>query len=263
MTAARSSPEPPPVRKLRGALLSISQQAERDLERLHADNAERRIHTLRVRMKKLRAILRLLKPGLSQAVSHGLRHQLRTLKRAFAMQRDQHVLQSLLMELSADGTCQPSCSPASLPSRAELRRLKSTAHALTQRLETMRVRPLGWDDIARAYARRYARARQGFRHCKRKPTAANLHRWRSPVKDHYLQSLLLLRDRDRLKLVQKLGSWLGRLHDFALLREHCRHGLASAIRHRMKKLRARIYRKAPHLFQISPRKLSRQMNAAL
>ncbi|OYW70556.1 MAG: hypothetical protein B7Z37_30345, partial [Verrucomicrobia bacterium 12-59-8] len=63
-------------------LLSISRQAERDLELLPSANPQARIHMLRVRMKKLRAILRLMQPALAPSVVRALDGQLRVLKRA-------------------------------------------------------------------------------------------------------------------------------------------------------------------------------------
>lgn len=225
-------------------------------------------------MKKLRAILRLIAPGLAPATIKAIRRSMRVLKQAFAMHRDQHVLNALLAELGeGDVVCHKECiapengdGPNGLPGPAQLRRLKATAHALTRRLQTMTLRPLAWDDIATAYARRYAKARQWFRRCERKPSAARLHRWRSPVKDHYFQSLLVLRDRRHLSASRKLGSLLGQIHDLAMLREHYSHGssdrLARAIHRQMKTLRARIFRKARHLFALTPGKIARQTRAA-
>lgn len=278
MASAPSSLEPLLLRKIRSTLLSISRQAERDLELLPSDDVQRRIHILRVRMKKLRAILRLLKPGLPPATLHAIRRRLRILKQAFSRNRDQHVLQSLAAEFQAK--CSTSHLPgihfpapqkgrrsADLPTRTELLRLKATAHDLTHRLETLTIRPLDGHDIATAYASRYASALQGFRRSMKKPTPERLHRWRSPVKDHYLQSLLLLRDRRHLKLSRRLGSWLGQMHDLSLLHAHCQQHAPVAwvrtIRRRMKNLLARIFRKARRLFVLCPSKLLRRVTGAL
>lgn len=274
MATAHSSATSPPEQRLRLVLLSISRQAEHDLVLLSSHDPHTRIHALRVRMKKLRAILRLIAPGLAPATIKAIRRSMRVLKQAFAMHRDQHVLNALLAELSAgdvvwhDESIAPEDGngPNGLPGPAQLRRLKATAHALTRRLQTMRLRPLAWDDLAKAYARRYAKAGQWFRRCEHKPSAARLHRWRAPVKDHYFQSLLMLRDRHRLNAARKLGSLLGQIHDLAMLREHYSHGscgrLARAIHRKMKNLRARIFRKARHLFVLKPREIARLTGAA-
>lgn len=278
MASIHSYVEPLLLRKIRSTLLSISRQAERDLELLPSDDVQRRIHTLRVRMKKLRAILRLLKHGLPPATLHAIRRRLRILKQAFSKNRDQHVLQSLAAEFQME--CSTSHLPriqfpapqkgrrsADLPSRSELLRLKATAHDLTHRLETLTIHPMDGRDIARACAKRYASALHGFRRSRKKPTPERLHRWRSPVKDHYLQSLLLLRDRRHLKLSRRLGSWLGQMHDLSLLHAHCQQHAPGTwvrtIRRRMKDLLAHIFRKARRLFELSPSKLLRHVTAAL
>lgn len=279
MPSAPSSLEPLLLRKIRSTLLSISRQAERDLELLPSDDVQRRIHTLRVRMKKLRAILRLLKPGLAPATLHAIRRRLRILKQAFSRNRDQHVLQSLVAKFQVKCSTtrhlpriqfpapQKGRRSADLPTRTQLLRLKATAHELTHQLETLTIRPMDGHDIAKAYVRRYSAALKGFRRSMKKPTPERLHRWRSPVKDHYLQSLLLLRDRRHLKLSRRLGSWLGQMHDLSLLHAHCQQHAPDAwvrtIRRRMKNLLARIFRKARRLFEISPSKLLRHVTTAL
>lgn len=272
MTAASSSPPGPRLQKV---LLSISRQAESDLALLPFGNPQSRIHALRVRMKKLRAILRLMQPALPATTIQAIRRHLRALKQAFAMNRDQHVLHALLDGLDAAdltggrrsldlGNSGRAGGP---PAPAELRKLKATARRLTRLLQTMTLRPLAWDDVATAYASRYDKARRWFRRCEHKPSAARMHRWRAPVKDHYFQSLLMLRDRRHLNATRRLGSRLGQIHDLAMLYEHCHQdtsdGLAHAIRRQMKNLRARIFRKARHLFKRQPGKLSRQVRATL
>jgi hypothetical protein len=268
MTAARSSLHSHAGPSLQRVLLSISQQAELDLRLLTSGDPQSRIHALRVRMKKLRAVLRLIQPGLAPKTIKAIRRHLRILKQAFAMNRDQHVLHALLAELRDGDTSfqEERQSFIELPVPAEMRMLQATAHKLTKHLQNLTLRPLAWDDIAFAYARRYAKARQWFRRCEKKHSAARMHRWRAPVKDHYFQSLIVLRDRHHLHACRKLGSWLGQLNDLALLQEHsvqCEPArLARAIQCRMKNLRARIFRKARHLFVLKSGKYARQLRAA-
>jgi hypothetical protein len=254
---------------LQQVLLSISRQAELDLQHLSSGDPHLHIHALRVRMKKLRAILRLIKSGLAPATLMAIQRNMRVLKHAFALNRDQHVLHALLVEFSEGAAIsqeQGECL-INLPSPAKVHRLQSTARRLTHLLTTMTLRPLTGNEIAQAYARRYAKARRWFRRCQHKPSASLMHRWRAPVKDHYFQSLLLLRDQRHLSSCRKLGSWLGQMHDLAILLDHrppdTSGTVAPAIRRRMKHLRARIFRKARHLFELSPGKLARRAGAAL
>ena len=129
-----------------------------------------------------------------------------------------------------------------------------------------KIRTLAWNDIAKSYAHRYAKARQWFRRCRHKPSAERLHHWRKLVKDHYFQSLIVLRHRPHLKATRKLGSLLGRMHDLAMLREHYDRSssdhLAPAIARLLKDLHARSFRKAEQIFVPTPRKIKHQVRAA-
>jgi hypothetical protein len=219
-------------------------------------------------MKKLRAILRLIEPGVSAASLRVLQRHMRALKKAFAMNRDQHVLNALLDEFSDGGAASshseyvaPEMGDVSngLPDPARVRKLQAAARELTKRLQSMTIRPLDWNDVARAYAKRYAKVRKGPRRCEQKPSPARLHHWRGPVKDHYFESLMMLRDRRHCKAARKLGSMLGQMHDLAMLREHYAGAesgnLAHPIKRRMKNLRARIFRRARHLLVHTPGKI--------
>lgn len=268
MSVAKFSSAPPPGPWLRKVLLSVSRQAERDIAGLAEHPSQTRIHALRVRMKKLRALLRLIEPGVSPVTMKALRKDIRALKQAFAMNRDQHVLNALLAELAGGdiAVCEEwvahGCGddPEQRLGPAELPELQAVAHAITRRLQTMRLRSLDWNDVIKAYADRYAKARKWGRNCERKSSVKRMHRWRTPVKDHYFQSLLLLRDRHHLRAARKLGSLLGKMHDLALLREHYRRGshlrLSHATSRQMKNLRSRILRHARRMLALSPKKIT-------
>ena len=263
-----------PEQRLRQVLLSISQLAERDLMRMSSRHPHASIHMLRVRMKKIRAILRIIEPSMAHSTMEAIMRSVRALKRAFAMNRDEHVINALLAELSnGEIICRREyVAPMSRDEADERlgkdqqRRLLATAHALTQRLRTMRLCPLSWDEIAKTYARSYAKSRRWFRRCERNPSVARMHHWRALVKDHYFQSLVLLRDRHHLDATRKLGSLLGQIHDLDMLREHYNHDstdrLSRAIHRRMKSLRIRILRKARRLYVVKPRKIERLVRAA-
>ena len=264
-----------PGPRLRKALLSISGQAERDIELLALGSSQTRIHALRMRMKKLCALLQLLKPSIAPTGMKAIRQDARALKQAIALNRDQQVMNALLVKLRDDKVaCHEDLfvpgnnndGADELPGPAQLRRMRATAHALTERLQTMKIRNLAWDDLAKSYGHRYAKARQWFRRCGQKPSAERLHRWRKLVKDHYLQSLIVLRHRPHLKATRKLGSLLGRMHDLAMLREHYAGDpsdhLGHAITRHLKDLQARSFRKARLIFEPSPKKIKHQMRAA-
>lgn len=269
------TPPSPAGLRLQRTLLSISRQAERDLQLLPRGDAHWHVHALRVRMKKLRAVLQLMKAALARSTARAIRHHVRVMKRSFARSRDSHVLQGLLAELGKEdgpGPDHPVCAPApndhgGMPGPDALGRLQAAAHKLTHLLQTMQVQPLAWDDVATSYAGRYAKARRCFRRCGRRPSTSRLHRWRAPVKDHYFQSVLLLHDRAHLSATRELASLLGELHDLAMLRKSHKQPasrpLERTARRRMKHLRRRAFRTAREVFVSSPDKIARQVRAGV
>ncbi len=270
--------EPKSTTLLHRALVSISRQARRDIDQLASGDAEQLIHTLRVRMKKLHALLPLVASCIAPATLEAIRSDMRIIKKFFATNRDQHVMEALLTKLCHnDGAkcadvlraSRPQPPQAKVPVRAgrtHFRRLKAAARSLTRRLQHLRLQELTWPDIASAFADRYAQARRHHHSCKKTPTTKRLHRWRTPVKDHYFQSLIILRSRRHCKRARKLAALLGNLHDLALLKDRLNSGasdeLLKAIDHRMKKLRAHTFRKARRTFAIARTKLKRRVLAA-
>lgn len=272
----RASPALQPGPRLQQALISISRQAERDIEMLSLGASKTRIHALRVRMKKLGALLQLLKQSIAPGKLKTIRGEVRALKEAFAMNRDQQVMNALLVKLRKDKVARHNDrlvpgngmdGAVEMPGPSQFRRIQATARALTGRLQTMNLRSLVWDDVATSYAHRYAKAREWFRRCGHKASAERLHRWRKLVKDHYLQSLMLLRHRPHLKATRKLGSLLGRMHDLAMLRESFDCGtsnhLGSAITRLLKELQTRSFRKGRQIFVPSRRKIKHQVREVL
>lgn len=266
-TTANSSPALLPGQRLKQILLSISRQAERDIELFISCPREVHIHALRVRMKKLRALLPLIESSVGPAPMEAIRHGVRTLRLGFAASRDQQVVQALLVALHQPGlvsgpasvSAQHKTRTAQPPDPPRLRELKATARSLTVRLQSLRLRTLTREDVAAAFADNYAEAQRRHKRSRRKPSPKRMHHWRTLVKDHFFQSLILLRDRRRCELARKLGALLGKLHDFTLLRERFSAGmpddLHSAIRRRMTDLRARAFRKARRVLAPAPAKL--------
>ena len=256
-----SSQAPPPGPFLKRALMAVSRQAERDIDLLSGADRQMRVHALRVRMKKLRALLPLIETGVSPATMEAIRSDMRTLKKAFARNRDQQVMESLLAELSQEkGAATRAYVRVENQTAPEawLCELKATACSLTRRLRSLRLRSLTRTAVCAAYVRSFAKARRRYKRCKKKPVPKQMHRWRLLVKDHYFQTLMLLRDRRRCELSKTLGRLLGKIHDLAMLRDHLSNGMSEelvrVIGRRMKKLRSSAFRKARRLFACTPAK---------
>jgi hypothetical protein len=251
---------------LRNALISIAQQAARDLELLAVRGPEIAIHALRVRMKKLHALLLLVDPCVADGTMKAIKRCIGTLKQAFATSRDQTVIDDLLAKLVEQNpnrgkrsvSLKKSSKPEVLPKRKQIIEMVRTADALIYYFQKLKLHDLTWEEVRDAYASNYAEARRHYKRCRKKPTARRMHRWRKPVKSHYFQSLFLLRDQAQCSCASQLGSMLGKTHDFHLLQEQLpaedSENLANMIKHRIKDIRSLAFQKARRLFGHSPKK---------
>lgn len=260
--------------RLKRSMVSTCRQTERDLQSLDHD-PEFYIHSLRIRMKKLRALLRLIREHVSPQKWDRIRSCIRSLKNAFAADRDQQVLRALLVDFleSEDGLHQEAAIAAAgdAPSGHErspatMRRLQRAAAGLRRDIAALRPASIADEDVIAAHVRRYAKARKMMRRCQRDPSPERLHRWRRPVKDLYYQALALHAlpgMNRRIKSSRKLGRLLGKVHDFWLLEQHfmkgAHDGTLKEIRKRSHKICKRVFREGRDLFDEEPRKLHRHL----
>jgi len=198
---------------IQGALKACATQAALDLRRMET-RPDHGIHCVRVRMKKLHALLQLLHGGIAL---RPLKALTRKLRRAFTLNRDRHVQAALVADLAGR---EPPCRAAALKDSAALlgkaRRLAGVASELLAGMASLDLAGLTWDQVLAAHARRYGRGRHQFKRCERNPSPERLHVLRKTVKDLYYQTLVLRRlkhARRRLGLAHELASHLGRLHD--------------------------------------------------
>lgn len=238
----------PLSRRFRHLLLQLAHQARNDLENIPR-HPRRAVHALRIRMKKLPAIIRLVGsriPGRSRKAVLGCAKQLR---KAFTTMRDAQVAADLGFAATAPGT-----ADSAVPMFDQIAKL-------IRLLEAESLDGLASDDIRDAYIATYRRGRKRMKDCLRDPDPARLHAWRKPVKELYYQSLALHRVRGmkrRLRRARKLGRWLGQDHDWQLIIEKQPEALKK-IGPAREKLRRRIFKIAGRLYATSPKKLARQL----
>ena len=198
---------------IQGALKACAMQAVLDLRRMET-RPDHGIHCVRVRMKKLHALLQLLPGG---NALRPLKALTRKLRRAFTLNRDRHVLAALVAELSGREPPEgPSAKKASAALLVKARRLAGVACELLAGMASLDLAHLTWEPVLEAHARRYRKGRHQLKQCERDPSPGRLHGLRKTVKDLYYQTLLLRglkHARRRLGLAHKLASHLGRLHD--------------------------------------------------
>jgi hypothetical protein len=252
------------ARRLRMVLLHLAEEALRDLESLPA-KPERAIHSMRTRIKNLRAILRLVGARVPPPSRKAIVACCKVIKDAFSKQRDAHVLAALKAEFEGRRRVGP--KQGSTGGRmAAGRRVMAAAARLIGLLGSLRLDGLAWNELLDAYERCYREGRKAMRECRRDPAAKLLHAWRRPVKDLLYQSRVLqpLKGAERrARRARRLGERLGRWHDLQLFAEHLDDGEQRAFGKRIareqKALAPLIFKSADKLFADKPREMAKAL----
>lgn len=209
-------------RKLKRLLHQLCERAQEDVQRLSA-HEETATHQLRLRIKKMMALLRLAHAGIEKQTLQAMRKHLRTVKNACAGNRE-HVVQTRLIDkLTRRFHLAPKHRPQ-LMGRALQAPPASALHhqlyAVGQLIDSTCIQTLSEEQVLEAHARCYRKGRQLMKQAFETKDKRTLHRWRHRVKDLYFQNLVLshLRgSRRRIKRARRLGHLLGRDQDLANL----------------------------------------------
>lgn len=202
------------------------------------------IHEFRKRCKRLRALLRIVRPNFSKHYAPTNR-LLRDLARDLSYVRDAQALVEALdrLEMAIEQTGAFPLIRAVLLERKEA--AAGGEEALHRKLDTMvpvlqrvmkstkrwRIEGSGFQCVAGGLARTYRRGRRARKRCQSQPSTYNFHEWRKRVKYHWHHTILLHKACPELLnphhlLAEELGDLLGHEHDYAVLTERLR-----AIRH--------------------------------
>lgn len=199
-----------------------------------AADAAGQTHALRKNVKKLRGLIRLLRPRLH---GYGLENAaLRDAGRMLSGQRDAEVMQAMLADLARDDD-----SPAAEAARAlaaelaarppEADRTNAMASFLAA-MEALRDRASRWSPKGKGFStlepgllRTLAAAQGAARAADDHPDAEAIHQWRKRVKDHWYHARLLRpiwpeAMAPHIEAADALGELLGLHHDLAVLRAH-------------------------------------------
>ncbi len=217
---------PLPGERLHDLLLGLSRQAQADLRRMQ-DQPGPAVHALRVRMKKLGAVLRLAAPLLPAEALQPLRAEARAIRQAFSICRDAEVSRHLAAKLAGQAGLPlpalslPPLAPEPAVSRAAIRR---RLRHLESQLAVLPLAPLTRAQLREVWLAQYRRCRRLGHRCHREPRAERLHAWRKRVKElEYLGLALVALQVDlpaarrRIRPARELGRRLGRLQDLAVL----------------------------------------------
>lgn len=200
--------------------------------------AEQLVHEVRKHCKKLRALIRLVRPAL--AVYDHENAAFRDMARTLGSARDRDVLILTCDHVSAHYGARADRS-AILGIRDRLIRereeaagngqLRERLNAFAQAMAEARERAAGWtldadgfDAFAEGLADTLRRARKAMKAAKDDPAAENLHQWRKGVKYHWYHSRLLRgiwpgpMDA-HIKAASEVADLLGAHHDLAVLRQ--------------------------------------------
>jgi CHAD domain-containing protein len=193
------------------------------------------VHATRNHIKKIRALLRLIRRAIGPEIFKGENQRLRDVGRSFSGSRDARVQLQVLEQLRAEAEQEKDAFPKTIAAlKAEIADLAEGFGAqrheaapilqqISDRLEGWPLENIGSNDLCCALQRSYRRGRKWFRSVGADPVAENFHSWRKRVKDLWYQSLIL-RDLNRTVVCEiadaarTLSRQLGDLHDLAFLR---------------------------------------------
>lgn len=245
-------------------------QAEADLRRMRAHPSVS-IHALRVRMKKLAAVLRLADGRLTQMQSKRLRQRMNGIKNAFAEHRDVEVMQQQIKRLvQRHHLPRPKLlTPLQTdPPAASISSVHRQLSALRRDLATLPLQGLTRQEILSCYASRERACRREMKECRANPAPERLHAWRKRIKQWYYLNLVLHRLPHAARSIapaRRLGRHLGEVHDLVLLYARIT-GPYEAVWHdtiakRMNKLEERVFAQAKHAFRFRHRRLLKELAA--
>jgi CHAD domain-containing protein len=249
------------------------------------------VHETRKSLKRLRALLRLVRPALGGSVFHDENAQLREIARILSNARDRHVLFETVAKLEAVAsfpkkglgqalrealkTTNGEQSP--IFEAAALRQAQARLTEAKKRFAKLHLPGPGFEVVGPGLEASYRRARRAFRSAYVELTDEAFHEWRKGTQQHWRQMLLLTRAwpaslEARANEARSLSQILGDDHDLAMLSaflcsEACaRLGEDAAVVERLARRRQQELREIAHpmgvrLFAESPKALHHSIAA--
>lgn len=270
-------------------------RADRSLARLTAaragDDLAAAIHTARKDMKKLRAVLRLVRPALGEELYRAENERYREAAGLLSRSRDAEVKMQTVRALrtrfdselpaAAAGAWvalldQERDAAAAVDGEATGRIEQAAAAIATGRGEIAGW-PLGkgsWKLIGPGLTHCYRRGRRELRRTREEPSAERVHQWRKRVKDHWYQLRILTPVWPELLTefagqAHRLAELLGDHHDLAVLAEDLagrdeidqREELGALIGRRQEELLREAFAHGDRLYAEKPGAFERRLHA--
>ncbi len=290
----------PTAEGLRRVVLGQLDLAIELLEGYRGGDGDTTVHDTRKALKRLRALLRMLRDELGKKRYARENAALRDCGRRLAGARDAEVMLATLDSLVGRDSARLQRSPSVRQLHAQLLAERDTAatHAIGDahvreevlgELRAVRARAERWELrerdfklVAPGLERIYRRGRSGRRKARRSPSVIALHVWRKRVKELRYAAETLDRGGKRYKPVRRiarradrLAEMLGEEHDLALLEARVRQRrrqfagerktrkrLLKAIAQRRRRLRKRALREGERLYRRPPRRFVRRVKRA-
>lgn len=236
--AFRLKPDEPISKEVKRIVRKQLELATAELTGSGGPEGNEAIHEARRRVKKIRAVLRLVQPVLRTA-AHGTDRRLRKINRLLAPVADGHGIVQALDQLGAKyHDALPEQTVATLRAgliehgaRTERKfktdrvrqRVTEALHLERTRVDKWQLTKTGFRAIAHGLHNSYRRARKAMALAMAHPTAENYHLWRRRVKELWFHVRLLDGRCGRkmaayMRRLDALDGCLGEYHNFALLR---------------------------------------------
>jgi CHAD domain-containing protein len=237
----------------------------------HADQSptDEAVHDARKRLKRVRAILRMVRPAIKKSRYRKENNELREIARPLSSLRDAQTLIETLEKVSQDAAVEPlrqelATRKHSLDDAAPLDAATSSIQKALRRVSRWTRLPDQWPSIGKGLKRSYRQARQAFADAIREPTTAKRHEWRKQVKYLRYQLQILGCERkldEQVAQLDKLGDLLGEDHDFAVLIQTLAidPNLRETIDRRRNELLQESQKLAERIFQDSPKNFARRV----
>lgn len=180
---------------------------------------DKRVHALRARCKKMRGLLRLLRPKMGAAFRIE-DQRFRSAAKELASYREMEVHRKTIESL-VGRTDAPAAEPVEIPREVIVRSLMTLA-TCRDAIDHWPVKVNDFHDIAHGFERTYAKTLDAWKATQQAPNDPNFHELRKQGKYHWYQIRILERlnkpmIRPRRQALRQLQLMLGDAHDLALL----------------------------------------------
>ena len=224
-------------------------QIEMAEARLNCDDDITAVHDARRCLKRLRALLRLIRPALAEAVYERETKRLAGIGRLLAGERDRHVMQQTLLKLESQfgpladnaGKHVRSClaqahKGAKSGSAGDVRRKAlSQLKPVRKAFAGPHIEHIELEHLMEGQELTYRKARRAFGKAYEQPSDESFHHWRKTVQQHWRHMQLLSRGwpealSARADEAKALSQILGEDHDLAVLVAFLREHAGSALK---------------------------------